>query len=112
LLHNVTQGQQAKVLRITIHDGAKGTRIQLEGKIAGPWVVELRRTWDSLVPSLGSKPLKIDLCGVAFVDAEGRRLLREICHQTNARFLTDSPLTQYFAADAMRQSPEDGEEGA
>jgi anti-anti-sigma regulatory factor len=99
------------VLRITIHVSAKGRTIQLEGKIAGPWVQELHRTCHSLVPSHGSEQLELDLRGVAFVDARGRHLLREIYQQTNARFLTDSPLTQYFADDATRPSPKDGEEG-
>ena len=99
------------MLRITIHEGSKGPTIQLEGKLAGPWVEELLRIRDSLAPSLGSKQLQLDLRGVAFVDAEGRHLLREIYRQTNARFLTDSPLTQYFADDAMQCSLKNGEEG-
>jgi hypothetical protein len=49
---------------------------------------------------------------VDFVDGEGRQLLREIYQKTNAYFLTDSPLTRYFADDAMRQSSKDGKEGA
>jgi anti-anti-sigma regulatory factor len=100
------------MLRITIHEGSKAQTIQLEGKIAGPWVEELNRTWQSLAPSLGSKELHFDLSGVAFVDAKGRQLLREIYQKTNACFLADSPLTQYFADDAMQQSPNHGEEGA
>jgi hypothetical protein len=99
------------VLRITIHESRKCRTIQLEGKIAGPWVEELHRTCHSLVPSPASEQLELDLRGVAFVDAKGRHLLREIYQQTNARFLTDSPLTQYFADDATQRSPKDGEEG-
>jgi hypothetical protein len=63
------------------------------------------------MPSLSSKELHLDLCGVAFVDAKGRELLREIYQKANARFLADSPLTRYFADDAKRRSPKDGEEG-
>ena len=92
------------MLKITIAESKSGQTIKLEGKIVGPWVEELNRTWHSLTPSLGSKYLKFDLCNVAFVDDKGRQLLREIYQQTNARFLTDSPLTQYFADDAMRYS--------
>lgn len=99
------------MLKITIHAGGRHETIQLEGKIAGPWVEEFDRTWNSLAPSLGSKQLHLDLRGVAFVDAKGRQLLREIYQKANARFLADSPLTQYFADDAMRQSPNNGEEG-
>ena len=99
------------MLRITVHEDAKGQTIQLEGKIVGPWVEELNRAWHSLAPSLGSKKLQLDLRGVTFVDAKGRQLLHEIYQKTNASFLADSPLTQYFAEDAMRQSPKNGEEG-
>ena len=102
---------KAGMLRITIHENAKTQTIQLEGKISGPWVDELVRSWHSLAPSLGPKTLRLDLRDVAFVDAKGRQLLREIYQKTNASFLADSPLTEHFADDAMRQSPENGEEG-
>lgn len=99
------------MLRITIHEDARTQTIQLEGKIVGPWVEEFNRTWHSLSLSLGSKKLHLDLRNVAFVDAEGRQLLREIYQKTNACFLADSPLTRHFADDAMQQSPNHGEEG-
>ncbi len=114
LLHlsrHANRASQTRMLRITIHEAAKAQTIQLEGKIAGPWVEEFKRSWDSLAPSLGTKELHLDLRGVAFVDAKGRQLLREIYQKTNACFLADSPLTRYFADDAMQQSPTHGEEG-
>ena len=99
------------MLRITVQEGDKTQTIKLEGKIVGPWVEELNRAWHSLASSVGSKRLQVDLSGVAFVDARGRQLLREIHQKTNASFSADSPLTRYFAEDAMRRSPSDGEEG-
>jgi anti-anti-sigma regulatory factor len=99
------------MLRITIHENAKAQTIQLEGKIAGPWVEELTRIWLSLVPPVGSRALCLDLRDVAFVDAKGKHLLREMYQNTNVRFLVDSPLTQHFADDARQQSPKSGEEG-
>jgi hypothetical protein len=99
------------MLRITVQAGEGTQTIKLEGKVAGPWVEEFNRSWRSLMPSLSSKELHLDSCGVAFVDAKGRELLREIYQKANARFLADSPLTQYFADDAMQRSPKDGEEG-
>jgi anti-anti-sigma regulatory factor len=99
------------MLRITVQESERAQTIKLEGKIAGLWVEEFNRTWQSLEAPLGTKELQLDLRGVAFVDAKGRELLRKIFQKTNARFLADSPLTQYFADDAMQQSPKDGEEG-
>lgn len=91
------------MLRITIQEeDRKAQTVKLEGKIVGPWVAELERTWTSLAPSLGPKKLQLDLRGVAFADDQGRKVLREIYQKTQARFLTNSPLTKYFADDAMK----------
>ena len=99
------------MLRITLQESERAQTIKLEGKIAGPWVEEFNRSWQSLEALPGSRELQLDLREVGFVDAKGRELLREIYQKTNACFLTDSPLTRYFADDARQQSPNDGEEG-
>jgi hypothetical protein len=99
------------MLKITVHEDQTMDTVKLEGKIGGPWVEELERTWTALTPSLGSKKLQLDLRGVAFVDAKGRKLLREIHQKTHASFLTDSPLTKYFADEAVepRNQKQEGE---
>jgi hypothetical protein len=91
------------MLRITVQDGETNQTIKLEGKIVGPWVEEFERTYQAMMPLLGSKELHLDLRGVRFVDNKGRCLLREIYRKTNARFFADSPLTRYFVEDAMRE---------
>jgi len=93
---------QPTMLKITNHEDQGTHTIKLEGKIGGPWVEELHRTWTALAPSLGSRKLQLDLRGVTFADDKGRKLLREIYQKTHAGFLTDSPLTKYFADDAMQ----------
>jgi hypothetical protein len=92
------------MLRITVHEGPETQTILLEGKISGPWVAEMERTLTAVRQSMGSRKLQLDLRGMAFADDKGRQLLREIYQQTNARFLTNSPLTQYFADDAIQKS--------
>lgn len=86
--------------------------IRLEGKIVGPWVEEFARTWRSLELSRGSKDLRLDLRGVAFVDRKGQQLLHEIYEKTHAAFLADSPLTHYFASEAMQVKSYDKNQGA
>jgi len=90
------------MLRITVREDQRTHTIKLEGKIGGPWVEELERTWSALGPSLGSKRLQLDLRDVAFADDKGRELLHRIYRQSHASFLTDSPLTKYFADEAMQ----------
>lgn len=92
------------MLRITIDDEANPVRLKLEGRIVGPWVAELDRTWKSLGPSLGDRKLRIDLCGVSYIDREGRRILADIYRQAQAEFEADTPLTEYFAEEARARS--------
>jgi STAS domain len=100
------------MLRITVLEDANEHVIRLEGKIIGPWVEEFARTWRSQEPSRGSKDLRLDLRGVGFVDVNGQRLLHEIYQKTHASFLADSPLTHYFASEAMQQKSYDKNQGA
>jgi anti-anti-sigma regulatory factor len=99
------------MLRITIKASKEMQTIQLEGKIVGPWVEEFDRAWHALETDV-SKSLRLDLCGVDFVDDRGRRLLQDIYRKTHASFLANSPLTHYFADEAMRQKSHDREQGA
>lgn len=99
------------VLRITVQENLKVVTVKPEGKIAGDWVAEFRRIWKDLAPSLGSRKLCLDLCGVTFVDENGRKLLAEICKKTKSEILADSPLTKYFAKQAMGKVSKDREKG-
>ena len=92
------------MLRITIDNEANPVRMKLEGRITGPWVAELNRTWQSLGASLGNKKLRVDLCGVSYIDHEGRGILADMYRQAQAQFETDTPLTEYFAEEARASS--------
>ncbi len=77
--------------------------LKLEGKISGPWMAELNRTWQSLARSLNSRKLSLDLREVTQINAEGRRLLAEIHDKTGAEFQTNSLLMELYAQEAMRE---------
>jgi hypothetical protein len=78
----------------------------LEGNVVGPWVKELDRTWQGLAPSLASRKLVVDLCGVLHMDSAARGILADICKQTGADIVANTPMTEYFAAEARRLSKE------
>jgi anti-anti-sigma regulatory factor len=90
------------MVRITIHDGEKLVTLKIEGRVADPLTSEVNRSWQELAPSLGSRKLSVDLRGVTFMDAAGRHLLAEIHAKTGAEFLADTPMTKYFAEEAMQ----------
>ena len=89
------------MLKITVEENPATVSMKLEGKLAGPWVSECHRTWQSLQPNAASKALLVDLNEVTHVDSEGQRLLSWI-HQQGAQFRADSPLPRYFADQARK----------
>lgn len=66
------------MLRVTTENTKNGTAIKLEGKLAGAWVDEVERTWHLLADERTRVPLLVDLCGVTFIDAQGKELLKEM----------------------------------
>jgi anti-anti-sigma regulatory factor len=96
------------VLRITINEEPDKVLLKLEGRIVGPWAAELDRTWHSLGASINDKILSIDLCGVSYIDRNGRGILADICRHTRARFEVDTPLMEYFAQEAQDSSSKNG----
>jgi anti-anti-sigma regulatory factor len=87
-------------LRITQNEDQDAVTLKLEGKVAGPWVHELDRTWRSVAVSLGTKRLLVDLCGVTSIDMDGNRVLADLYQATCAQFIADNPMTRYFADQA------------
>lgn len=81
------------MLRITIQKSKQEVTIKLEGRIAGPWVEELHRTWTSLAPSLEPNHLRVDLREVTFVDGKGKQVLTDI-RKGGAAFLADTAMTK------------------
>jgi anti-anti-sigma regulatory factor len=77
-------------------------RLQLEGHVTGLGTQEFERIWRSLVASVDSKKLVIDLGGVIHMDADARKLLAEIYRKTGAEFVADTPMTKYFAEEARQ----------
>jgi len=65
------------VLRISIiHRADEGIQFQLEGRLIGPWVEELRRLSDQALSQ--QKTVSVDLQKVWFVDLQGVDLLRDL----------------------------------
>ena len=75
------------MLRITQREEC----LMVEGRIAGPWVRELRRAAEEFRASHPSTGL--DLSGVSYVDAEGASLLRSLVAQ-RMPILSSSPFVR------------------
>lgn len=79
----------------------------LEGRVAGPWVAELKRVWVETAPQLGERSLSIDVRNVTYADGGGKQLLQEIYAQSHAEIIASSPWAQYLAAEIINRNDAD-----
>lgn len=102
------------MLRITSEKKRGKTVLAVEGRLAGPWVAALEQCWRERAP--GEK-FSVDLCGVSFIDARGKALLKEI-HQQGGKLVADGCLNQAIVseiegkADAEEHKSAHGKKGS
>jgi anti-anti-sigma regulatory factor len=80
------------MLKITTLMNPESTTFRLEGRLAGPWMQELERCWDSIVGKTTNPPLTVDLSAVTYVDSDGKDLLKKI-HRQGAKLVASGCLT-------------------
>jgi ABC-type transporter Mla MlaB component len=64
------------MLRITIHEDSKVCRLELAGRLEGPWVTETERAWRASL--CRRRKIEIDLRQLTGIDNAGRDLLAAI----------------------------------
>ena len=69
---------QIIMLRVTVEERDDQVVFRLEGRLKGPWVIELERCWRSTVGRAAGKSFGVDLDGVNFIDDRGKALLVEM----------------------------------
>jgi outer membrane protein len=78
------------MLRITKEKKRGRTVLSVEGRLAGAWVGTLEQCWRERAPE---EKFSVDLCGVSFIDAAGKVLLKEI-HQQGGKLIAEGCLNQ------------------
>lgn len=89
------------MLKITTLTNAESTALRLEGRLAGPWVQELERCWDSVVGMPTRHPLTVDLSAVTDLDPDGKDLLKKI-HRQGARLVASGCLTSCIVIEIVQ----------
>ena len=72
------------MLRITVHQDGEQFRLELSGKLHGPWVGETETVWRSAACS--GKQIEVDMSEVSGVDGAGYKLLAAM-HEAGAGFV-------------------------
>ena len=100
IAHTVVTGEAQSMLRITeVESSSRSVTLRVEGRIAGPWLDELRTSCNV---HTGSDPvqLHLELEDISFADAEGISYLKQLRRQ-GVRFSRVSPfLTELFKNDS------------
>ena len=79
------------MLKITIDTEGEHANVELEGRLAGPWVQELRDCWQRT--RSGDRQIDVVLKQVTFIDGAGRQLLAEM-HRQGAALAAEGCMTK------------------
>lgn len=74
------------MLRITVHRDEQTIRLQLEGRLAGPWLEELDETFQRALADKRQPKIEVDLTGLISIDRGGKTYL-ESMHQRRVEFI-------------------------
>jgi hypothetical protein len=69
------------MLRISVTEMHGTIVLDLEGRLAGPWISELERCWRDQQTQSAGKTVLVRLCAVTFIDDAGRELLKRMFEQ-------------------------------
>lgn len=81
------------MLKITITNTVKEERWTLQGRVASPWVGELKASWKAAHGTAPARRCIVNLDDVTFIDKAGERMLRSMSKQ-GARFVAGDVYVQ------------------
>jgi anti-anti-sigma regulatory factor len=79
------------MLKITTQTDAIGTTFELEGRLTGAWVKELKDCWEGARKS--GREVSVSLKAVTFIDGAGKTLLI-LMHRHGVKLTADGCMTK------------------
>src|SRR3981189_1350991 len=105
LMHLLRANGAYSMLRVTTEKKRGKTALAVEGRLAGPWVRALEQCWRELHAASPTEKFHIDLCGVSFIDAAGKFLLKEI-HRQGGQLIAEGCLNQAIVREIVSDAGE------
>jgi outer membrane protein len=93
------------MLRITTQKRRGKTVLSIEGRLAGPLVGTLEQCWREVHQTSTNEKVSVNLCGVSFIDAAGKMLLKEI-HREGGELVAEGCLNQAIVDDIVKSEKE------
>jgi outer membrane protein len=92
-VHPTHLNSRSPMLRVTTQKKRSKVLLTVEGRLAGESVSTLEQCWRELRAASPSEKFNVDLCGVSFIDAAGKTLLKEI-HRQGGHLVAEGCLNQ------------------
>src|SRR5260370_15781792 len=94
------------MLRITTEKKRSKTVLSVEGRLAGTLVATLEQCWKELKAAAPHEKFYVNLCGVSFIDAAGKMLLKEM-HRQGGQLVAEGGLKPAIVQEVIgRQKAE------
>jgi len=104
-MHLLASSGKKLMLRITTQKKRGRTVLNIEGRLTGTLVGTLEQCWRELRGASPSEKVHINLCGVSFIDAAGKMLLKEIYRQ-GGELVAEGCLNQAIVDDIVKSEKE------
>src|SRR2546430_4331803 len=98
------------MFRITTEKKRGKVVLTVEGRLAGQGVSTFEQCWRELRAASPDEKFNVNLCGVSFIDAAGRALLKEI-HREGGRLVAEGCLNQAIVKEIVGQRGKDRDKG-
>jgi anti-anti-sigma regulatory factor len=92
------------MMKIQVNDDSQQVTLQIEGRVAGPFVVALEDCWLNARASSADRRIRVDLKNVTCIDRAGRQLLQAM-HRSGVQFLRAGLAIQDIIEE-IREAPE------
>ena len=104
-MHMIAANGKQSMLRITTQKRRGKTVLSIEGRLAGPLVGTLEQCWREVHQAAPTERVNLNLCGVSFIDAAGKMLLKEI-HRQGGQLVAEGCLNQAIVDDIVKSEKE------
>jgi len=106
IMHPIASKQPHTMLRITTEKRRGKLVLTVEGRLAGESVSALEQCWRELQTGSPREKCSVNLCGVSYIDAAGKVLLKEIHHQ-GGQLVAEGCLNQAIVKEIVSRRGED-----
>jgi anti-anti-sigma regulatory factor len=92
------------MLRISVTEVQETIALDLEGRLAGPWISELERCWRDQQDRSAGRAILVRLRAVTFIDDAGKELLKRMFEQ-DAKLEGTGCLVRAILAEITGEQP-------